>query len=1046
MNETKNSDAELRLLKGDTVQLRSDAGRVGMIHGPAAYHAGIQYWLVFWGGALGTRTHPEYDLIALRGELSAGELLSGAMAGYPEFQRTITLQRLGREQPLKNNIFAFNASRTRFFPYQFKPLLKFLESSKHRLLICDEVGLGKTIEAGLILLELRARQAMRLVLVVCPSNLRPKWKLELKLRFGEEFRILSSTDMHAFLDDYEESPDRATLSGIISLESLRTERLRGRLEEIAPAFDLVILDEAHHVRNFATAQREAVEHLAADAQAMVMLTATPVHLGSENLFSLLNLLDPEDFPEVESVASRFRENEHIVRAQSSVSRNPPNLPDALVHLVAASRSEWLSSSSLLQGVIARIQDDIERVGAAEGVTAARLRILKLQQDLAELNLLGHILTRTRKRDVQQDVAERRARAIEVTLSAPEQRLYDAITQLIKREAERSGERTQNLMWRLNTPQRRLASSLQGMVEFYREKGYPVSEGDGDDLEEAVGALLSVEGARDAELETSIRRLIAEWPEEGPDAKYDHLRAVLRDLPKSDRQQKVLIFASFKHTVRYLKRRLSADGFGVNAISGDVPIEERPAIIDAFREREEVQILVSSRVGSEGLDFQFCSTLVNYDLPWNPMEVEQRIGRLDRIGQSSPTIAIINLWTKGTVEERILKRLYDRIGIFERSVGDLEAILGEVGAEIQSDILRAALNPEEVERATERIARVIERRRKEIQELEASAASFVGVDAFFDEEVAAIRKRRRYITGEQLRMFVMDFVRHNAPRTKLDYDAERQRGILSPDEQLRSFLRTSGWIGDALNIAAAVGESMPVTFDNQVAYTNPRMEFISVLHPLVRAIAEHYETDGRIRKGFQLRCESAELSPGHYFFFVYRLALTAARPTTSLEAVFLDESFKEACDSETAETLLGEMVERGDGVEESVSVSPEIAVKAAATAERAFLGRRNATVELERIENDAFVDKRLASVRSYYGKAMQKKAELLERALRERKQERYIRMLRGILAKLQAEYETKSEELNVLRTVSAEHHEVAIGIVEIVAPAEPIQQPQGRRKS
>ena len=91
-------------------------------------------------------------------------------------------------------------------------------------------------------------------------------------------------------------------------------------------------------------------------------------------------------------------------------------------------------------------------------------------------------------------------------------------------------------------------------------------------------------------------------------------------------------------------------------------------------------------------------------------------------------------------------------------------MGEVGAEIQSDILRAALNPEEVERATERIARVIELRRKEIQQLEASAASFVGVDAFFDEEVAAIRKRRRYITGEQLRMFVMYFVRHNTPRT------------------------------------------------------------------------------------------------------------------------------------------------------------------------------------------------------------------------------------------------------------------------------------------
>lgn len=1019
--------------KGDTVQLKSDAGRVGMIHGPASFHAGVQYWVVFWGGALGTRTHAEYDLIGLRGELSAGELLSGAMAGYPEFQRTITLQRLGREQPLKNNIFAFNASRTRFFPYQFKPLLKFLDSSKHRLLICDEVGLGKTIEAGLILLELRARQAMRMVLVVCPSNLRPKWRIELKQRFGEDFRILAAKDMHTFLDEYEENPERAELNGIISLESLRTEKVRNRLEEIAPAFDLVIMDEAHHVRNFATSQREAVEHLAADAQAMVMLTATPVHLGAENLFSLLNLLDPEDFPEVETARSRFQENEHIVRAQSAVSRTPPQFVEALLHLEEAKSSDWMSTNTLLAGVMSRISEETTDIDTAEARGDLRTRTLKLQQDLAELNLLGHILTRTRKRDVQADVAQRRARSVEVALSAPEQLLYDAVTALIKREAETSDSAKQNLVWRLTTPQRRLASSIQGMVEFYRDGIYSDATAEPDDAEGLGGSLMQVEEATAEELETSIRRLVADWPDQGPDAKYDLLLSVLQELPRSDRPQKVLIFASFRHTVRYLERRLTADGYGVKSISGEIRIEERPAIIDAFREHPDVQILVSSRVGSEGLDFQFCSTLVNYDLPWNPMEVEQRIGRLDRIGQASPTIAIINLWTKGTVEERILKRLYDRIGIFERSVGDLEAILGEVSGKIQSDILRAALNPDEMDRATERIAQVIERRRTEIQALEESAASFVGVDAFFDEEVAAIRKRRRYITGEQLRMFVMDFFRNNAPKTRVEYDPRTNRGTLSPDEQLRNFLRKSGKIGEVLSIAAAVGESLPVTFDNQAAYENPRLEFLSVLHPLVQAIAEHYHGETKVRKGFQLRCESEHLRPGHYFFFVYRLALVAARPTNTLEAVFLDESLQEACGSEDGEIVLGEMVERGGAVDEVVTVTPEIAELAASHAERAFLARRNAAVERERIENDAFVDKRLASVRNYHEKAIEKKAALLARAVSERKKERYQRMLRGMLTKLKAEYETKMEQLQLLRAVSAEHHEVAMGIVEIAAP-------------
>jgi SNF2 family DNA or RNA helicase len=164
------------------------------------------------------------------------------VAGYAAFQRTMTLHRLVRDHPLRNNIYAFNASRTRFYPYQFKPLIKLLDSANHRLLICDEVGLGKTIEAGLILCELRARQDLRTVLVVCPSGLADKWKLELDRRFEEEFRIFRSRDLSDFLDEYEADPERKTLSGIVPLESLRSNAVLERLEALTPSFDLVILD------------------------------------------------------------------------------------------------------------------------------------------------------------------------------------------------------------------------------------------------------------------------------------------------------------------------------------------------------------------------------------------------------------------------------------------------------------------------------------------------------------------------------------------------------------------------------------------------------------------------------------------------------------------------------------------------------------------------------------------------------------------------------------------------------------------------------------
>ena len=131
----------------------------------------------------------------------------------------VTHQRLIRSHPLRNNIYAFNASRTRFYPYQFKPFFKFLDSPKHRLLVADEVGLGKTIEAGLIMTELRASQTVQRILVACPANLSAKWQLELKRRFGEDFRILFAKDFLEFLDEYESSPYETSLNGIISYES-----------------------------------------------------------------------------------------------------------------------------------------------------------------------------------------------------------------------------------------------------------------------------------------------------------------------------------------------------------------------------------------------------------------------------------------------------------------------------------------------------------------------------------------------------------------------------------------------------------------------------------------------------------------------------------------------------------------------------------------------------------------------------------------------------------------------------------------------------------
>src|SRR5262249_14945829 len=154
---------------------------------------------------------------------------------------------------------------------------------------------------------------------------------------------------------------------------------------------------------------------------------------------------------------------------------------------------------------------------------------------------------------------------------------------------------------------------------------------------------------------AIRSLVREWPLQTPDSKFDTLSRTLGRYAEENPEGKIIIFSYFKKTLAYLQRRLRDIGFQTTIIHGDVPMEERQERLELFKRNSEVNVLLSSEVGSEGIDLQFCSVLVNYDLPWNPMKVEQRIGRLDRLGQKADKITIINLAVKGSIEEKILDR-------------------------------------------------------------------------------------------------------------------------------------------------------------------------------------------------------------------------------------------------------------------------------------------------------------------------------------------------------------------------------------------------------
>jgi SNF2 family DNA or RNA helicase len=309
---------------GDQVRVCSERDRLGVVWQDGR-RLGGEYWYAVLFGAE-RQTLPESNLEAYQAERDSDSLLAEGVFGNREtFAKCVTFRKL--QQPLKNALYSFRASRTQFHPHQYKPLLKFLDSPRHRLLIADEVGLGKTIEAGYILQEMKARGHgyLRRVLIVCPSALCRKWQDELQRRFDEDFTILNAQGFREFLGRVERRGDRAELHGICSIQSLRGRSLLDAIDAAALPLDLVIIDEAHHLRNRGTlSNRLGHLHNGLATGGMILLTATPIHLGNENLFNLLQILDPQEFDRFDVFEQRLHANEIILVAER-VLRGTGNL-------------------------------------------------------------------------------------------------------------------------------------------------------------------------------------------------------------------------------------------------------------------------------------------------------------------------------------------------------------------------------------------------------------------------------------------------------------------------------------------------------------------------------------------------------------------------------------------------------------------------------------------------------------------------------------------------------------------------------------------------
>ncbi len=877
---------------GDLVALRSNPGAVlpvmAVIPGGAEYR-----YRVFQNNA--KTTYYESQLQAPVIATEERELVTA-----PELHAHMTsLQILS---PSTANLFSLRSGRVQFVPYQYRPVLKLIRVDRPRLLIADEVGVGKTIEAGLIIKELRARMDITSILVICPKALvaERKWFTEMK-RFDEHFTALNGPLLRHCLQEtnlegeWPEQYAKAILPfSLFDSDLVFGKGGRGRKKDQGllaldppPKFDLVIVDEAHHIRNSETFLHQGVRYFCDNAQAVILLTATPVQLGSNDLFTLLNVLRPDLVIDRASFEQMAEPNRHINAAvQHCRMAREGWQQEARDCLAEVAQTEWgrlfLRESPAFQGIFDRLHeeslDDSDRVG--------------LTRAIEDLYTFSHLINRTRRRDIG-EFTTRKPETVTIDFTPDQQRLHDGLLDVIARILERCHGQ-QNVKFMMTTIRRQAASCIFGLAPFLSD----ILSGKLDRLElmEASDSDEEAEFGFVAQIRAEIEGLLDQASNLDPnDPKVEAFVKVLLDKNKRP-NNKAMVFSTFRHTLAYLDAHAQLTNLRVALVHGDVPDEERANLRRRFalpkEDADAIDVLLSSEVGCEGLDFQFCDLLVNYDLPWNPMRIEQRIGRVDRYGQRSETVAIVNFVTPGTVDADIYQRCLWRIGVFHHAVGGSEEILGTITQELHDIAESFSLSAEERAQRLQQLADNGIRRVREEQELETKQSSLFGLNVpsqSWQDEIHDVETF--WLSPAAIQQSVTTYL-----NARLGSEAEHLLGE-KPSKTLRLnqgaralLLADYRRLPRSIEPIAREWEkwlkgsqpTLSVTFEQETASENPKTVHLSVLHPLVRQAA-HF-LDITEPKYFTLTVRSNEIPPGAYHFALYRWTKHGIKPDESLVAV------------------------------------------------------------------------------------------------------------------------------------------------------------------
>jgi len=542
------------------------------------------------------------------------------------------------------------------------------------------------------------------------------------------------------------------------------------------------------------------------------------------------------------------------------------------------------------------------------------------------------------------------------MSEPERRFYEAVTAAIRRYAL---ERNISDGFLLATPQRQVTSSPAALLRDW------TASSPEDEEEWAVGPDENDADGRPAKyrpLRTYLRAAVPANVDVGSlerdDTKLTRLLSVLGRAFEETPDEKVVIFTTFRATAKYLSERLSQGGLPNRIVWGN---QRRPKheVLEEFRTNPEIRVLVSTEVAAEGVDLQFCRMLINYDLPWNPTRVEQRIGRIDRLGQAADRIFVWNLYFEDTIDDRIVSRLLERLKTFEQALGETAVVVGETVSRLEYELLSRPRSAEEEQALIDEAALAVEVVARHREELERNSAHMMAHGQRVLERIAAAQQLSKFVTDKDLFVFVRDFLVRHWPGHEFVSDPGFPMRVslrLPPAlaAEYDSYIKRRGVVSQT---RLATGSSRRVFFNNKItARDRDGAEVIHQFHPLIGFITE--DLRGRQEHAYPVvAVRVGELSgptivaPGDFVFYVMQWSFTGVQEEERLAVACVRLSSNELLDDDAAEILIqNARVDGEDWLGAGNEIDAHLATQALEKAEMALQSRHAQLLERKRAEN------------------------------------------------------------------------------------------------